>query len=81
MTFQVLVLPLLDKGFSAFLIRLLLFEQVVDNHQDAMGQGHNGFLAAHAFAESLVERPQIGAFTHAMRNELYVSSEVARERL
>src|SRR5258708_17921437 len=37
-----------------FPIGLLLFEQMIDDDQDAMSQGHNGFLVAHALVQSLV---------------------------
>ncbi len=52
---------LLGMARSQFAIGLVLFEQVIDNDQDAVRQGHNGFLAAHAFLEPLVIRPQVGA--------------------
>src|SRR5258708_30974658 len=44
-------------------IGLLLFEQMIDDDQDAMSQGHNRFLVSHALAQSLVVRTQKGALT------------------
>ncbi len=44
-------------------IGLLLFEQMIDDDQDAMSQGHNRFLVSHALAKSLVIRTQKGALT------------------
>jgi hypothetical protein len=46
---------LICMAWSQFPIGLVLFEQVIDASQEAMGQSRNGFLAAHPFRESLVE--------------------------
>src|SRR5260370_25277658 len=43
-----------------FAVGLLFLEQVIDDDQDPVCQGHDGFLAAHAFFESLVVGPQVG---------------------
>ena len=45
---------------SQFAVGLALFEQVIDDEEDAVCQGHDGFLAAQAFLESLVVGPQVG---------------------
>jgi hypothetical protein len=44
---------------SQFVVRLVLFEQVIAHDQDAVCQGHDGLLAAHALCESLVVGPQV----------------------
>ena len=56
---------LVGMARSQFAIGLLLFEQVIDNDQDPVRQGHNGFLAAQTFLEPLVIRPQVGAEARA----------------
>src|SRR5215467_514523 len=50
-------------SWSQLPIGLLLFEQVIDDDQDAMSQSHNRFLMPHAFVESLVIGTQKGALT------------------
>jgi hypothetical protein len=45
---------------SQFAVGLLFLEQVIDDDQDPVCQGHDGFLAAHALFESLVVGPQVG---------------------
>ncbi len=45
--------------WSQFAIGLLLLEQVINDDQDPVCQGHDGFLAAHALFESLVVGPQV----------------------
>jgi hypothetical protein len=58
---------LLGVVWPQFAVGLLLFEQMIDDHQDAMSQGHDRFLPSHALFESLVIRPQVGAFAACCR--------------
>ena len=46
---------------SQFPIALLFPEQMIDNDQNTMSQGHKGFLVPHALAESLIIGSQKGA--------------------
>jgi len=53
---------LVNMDRSQLPIRLLLFEQMVDENQDAMSQSHQRFLVSHALAQSLVIGAQKGVF-------------------
>jgi hypothetical protein len=43
-----------------FAVGLLVVKQVINDDQDTVGQGHDGFLAAHPFGESPVVSSQAG---------------------
>ncbi|SRR5579875_1301016 len=47
---------------SQFPVGLLVVEQMINDNQDAMSQGHDGFLVSHALAEPLVIGSQKGLF-------------------
>src|SRR5436853_3268431 len=58
-----LVSLLFGMPWSHFLIGLLSFEQMIDDDENAMGEGHDGLLVSHTLAQSLIISPQICSFT------------------